>query len=454
MKMYLLPVLAFSVAICAAADGASDKPLTLHECISEALGRSPRLESGRYTLAADKEAIKKEQAGLLPNLTAGAELQNLTGSPVGPFSVLNVNNPDVTGLRANSKRGPNRVSLASVGNGTLRMRYPLYEQGSIFGLNNAPAVAATKSVYIRQQWTMRLSEQLVVETLAGTFYNATAYQQKAALDGEKVELSKKRLVIMKQELALDLTLPQYVELAKAELAADEQTLATSQQRAQDSMVQLAQLIGRPLHQKFKLDLTEPRIPALPPLEDFLKRVALQHPAVGIQQANIDVAQQNLRLAQAALLPNVNFVTEYTGATAFGAQNPDLLYMVLRVEVPVFDFGHGLAAEREERDKLKAAQAELGQVYLDLRESILTELSDIHTTESTIAGLERDCIQTKNSADLIREEHELGAATELALVDAEEAFTKAKDALTLARLVQRLEYVRLQRLAGGVWVWNR
>jgi outer membrane protein TolC len=446
----------FLALTCAAVAGGDGKPLTLRECINQALGRSPRLEADRYKLAADNEAIKKARAGLLPKLTASFDLQNLTGSPVGPFAVLGVNNVDETGISSvrASQRSPIRVDLASVGDASVQIRYPLYENGSILGLNNAPAVAAAKSLYARQQWTIRLSEQSVIETLASTFYNTTAYLQKVDLDREKVELSKKRVEIMKQELALHLTLPQYVELAKAELQADEQNLAASQHRVLDSAMQLAQLIGRPLRLSLTLDLSEPHIPALPALEAFLNRVASQHPAIGVQQANIDLAQQNLRLAEAALLPKVDFVTSYTWATAFGRENPDLFYMLLRVEVPIFDWGHGLAEEREERDKMKAAQAELRQVDVDLREIILSELSDIHTTEGVIARLERDYIQARNNLGLEKERHEQGIANELFLVDAEEALAKAKDDLILAKLAQRLEYVRLQRLAGGVWVWNR
>ena len=177
-------------------------------------------------------------------------------------------------------------------------------------------------------------------------------------------------------------------------------------------------------------------------------------AVGVQQANITLAQQNLRLAEAALWPSVNFVTSYTGATAFGRENPDLLFMMLNVEVPIFDWGHGRDQKQEEEFKLKAAQAELGQVHLDLREAILSELSNIHTTESAIATLESDYLSAKNNVDLIQEQHDQGISTQLALVDAQEALSKAKDQVLLARLVQRLEYVQLQKLSGGIWVWNK
>ena len=437
--------------------GSENKPLTLHECISEALGRSPRLESEQYTLAGDQEAIKKARAGLLPSLQARGDLENVTGSPIGPFSILGINNLDETGVVTTSPRNRStkvQANFATVGTGSLVLDYPLYQKGSILGLNNAPAVASAKSTFVRQQWTIRLSEQTVIETLAAAYLNATAYQRKVELDQHKVELSKKRLAIIQQELRLDLTLAQDVELAKAQLAADQQLLQTGKQRAADSTMQLAQLIGRPLHQQLNLDLSEPRIPPLPPLEQFLNRVAKNHPAIGVQQANIDVAKQNLRLAESALWPSVNFTSSYTQGTAFATENPHLFTFGLNVSIPVFDWGYNLDNEREERARLKAAQAELGQVDLELRESILTLLSDIHTTESAIATLESDYVSAQNNFNLTNEQHEQGIAKELALVNAESDLLKIKDGLVVAKLVEQLQYVQLQKLSGGVWAWNK
>ncbi|MBV9878131.1 MAG: TolC family protein [Verrucomicrobia bacterium] len=183
-------------------------------------------------------------------------------------------------------------------------------------------------------------------------------------------------------------------------------------------------------------------------------MALHHPAIKAQEANIDVAQQNLRIAESALLPTVGLSGSYTVGTAFSTENPTLFIFGLHASVPIFDWGHNLDAEREERNRVKAAQAELGQVDLELRESLLTQLSDIHTTESAIAALERDYVAAKNSYTLTNEQHEQGTATELALVDAEAIVVKVQDDLVLAKLVQRLQYVQLQKIAGGIWAWNR
>jgi outer membrane protein TolC len=281
-----------------------------------------------------------------------------------------------------------------------------------------------------------------------------AFLNKVELDQQTVELSKKRLEILEEELKLNLTLPQYVEVAKQQLAANEQLLATSREREEDSERILRELLRRPSTQKLRIDTSDPLIPTLPALEGLLNRISEVHPSVAIQQANIEEAKQQYHLSETALYPSVNFETTYGGGTAFGPIPLDQFYAGIGVEVPIFDFGHKLSAEHENLDQLKAAQAQLEQVRLSLKDAILTQISTIHTNESELADLERSYVEAKTQVDLIQSEHDQGLATQLALVDAQLNLQQVNDQMLLLRLQQRVEYANLQRLAGGVWVWNR
>jgi outer membrane protein TolC len=434
--------------------------LTLHECITECVKGNPRLLSEQFTLAADKENIWKVRSAALPDLTGHADFGGLSGSPNGNWALLGINDPDITGVvttrgaSRESGRGPFRIGWGWVGTGQLRLEYPLYANGSIFGLNNFPAVATAKANYSKQTWQIRLAAQDVIANLVGVFYNTVAFLNKVELDQQTVELSKKRLEILEEELKLNLTLPQYVEVAKQQLAANEQLLATSREREEDSERILRELLRRPSTQKLRIDTSDPLIPTLPALEGLLNRISEVHPSVAIQQANIEEAKQQYHLSETALYPSVNFETTYGGGTAFGPTPLDQLYAGIGVEVPIFDFGHKLSAEHENLDQLKAAQAQLEQVRLSLKDAILTQISTIHTNESELADLERSYVEAKTQVDLIQSEHDQGLATQLALVDAQLNLQQVNDQMLLLRLQQRVEYANLQRLAGGVWVWNR
>jgi outer membrane protein TolC len=452
-------LLAILMWVGAVANGGTDRALTLRDCIAQGLGKNPGLKSERFTLAADKENIWKAKASFLPDFTAQAKLWLINGSPPGPFTVLGVNDFDNgavvrSGKQTSTSKAPLRVGWAPVGTGGVGVTYPIYEDGSVLGLNNPPAVKVAKADYKRQDWTIRLTEQDVIAKIVGVFLNVTVYQQKVELDQQKVNLSKKHLEIVQEELALNLVLPQQVDIAKADLAANEQLLLTSQQRATDTERILAEFLGRPPTQKLRLDQSQPAIPSLPPLNDLLNRAAATHPAVEVERENVEVAQQQYRLAQTALYPSVKAGVSYTGSTAFGSENLDTFTAQLDVEVPIFDFGHNLAAEHAALDHVKAAQAQLEAVQLSIRESILTQLGQIHTIESNLADMERNYVLASNAVELIKSEHEQGIANQLALVDAELGLVGAKDDLLLSQLVLRLEYAQLQRLAGGVWAWNR
>lgn len=438
---------------------AGDRSLTVHECIVESLKQNPQLLSQHFTLQANKENIWKEQSGFYPQVNGAATFRGYTGSPVGDWSVLGINDTNLTGVvlsKGGSKgsRAPFRLNWGWVGIGALTLNYPLYANGSVFGFNNPPAVAMAKANYNKQGWVIRLTEQDVIGHVVGSFYNTIAYLQKLELDRENVELTRKRLEILEEELRLSLTLPQYVEIAKQQLAASQQLFTTSQQRADASERLLLELIGRPAKAGVHLDTSDPLMPTLPGIDSLLTRVSDEHPAVAIQKAIIEEAKQQYRLAQTALYPSVNFQTQYSGGTAFGPSPLDQFYTGIAVDVPVFDFGHKLSAEHEALDHYKSTQAELEEVRLTLREAVLNQLESIHTTEADLAELERSYVAAKTNLDLIQSEHDQGISTQLALVDAQLNLWQVKDQMVLARLQLRVEYANLQRLTGGVWVWNR
>lgn len=457
-RVPLLLVLWAAIGLSAQAAG-SGGVTTLHQCIVECLGKNPSMAAQRLLLAADKEGIWKARSGLLPELTGSAEIAGLSGSPSGYWALLGINDPDITGQvtrggRLSTSHGPFRIAWGAVGTGQVKLEYPIYANGSILGLNNAPAVASAKAAYDRQTWTIRLTEQDVIASLVGAFFHTTAYERKVELDQQVVALAEKRVEIEEEELRLNLILPQVVELAKQELQAKKQSLMTSEQWAADSEKMLLEYLGRTSRQKLNLDKTEPRIPALPPLDGFLDKVSAAHPVIAIQKANIVEAQQAYRLAQVALFPSVNLETSYSGGTGFGPFPLDQFFAGVGVQVPIFDFGHKLSAEHEKLDQLKAAQVQLDQVRLTLREAILAQIDQIHTLEATLAQLQEAYVSANTNLALIQSEHDQGITTQLALTDAQIGLVEANDNLLLYRLAEWIDYAQLQRLTGGVWVWNR
>ena len=108
--------------------------LTLQDCIAVALGESSKLEASRFDLLAAGEEIRAARASLWPSLTGSATGEAFSGRSAGTFALVSTS---ATGEGVNARR---QVNLAGIGIFGLRLDYPIFKDGSIFGLNDAPTV--------------------------------------------------------------------------------------------------------------------------------------------------------------------------------------------------------------------------------------------------------------------------------------------------------------------------
>src|SRR5205814_6066888 len=107
-------------------------PLTLRDCIAIALGESPKLEATRFDLLAAGAEIRAAQDLLWPNLKGSATGEMFSGDRTGKFGIVNAG---ITGGGISTR---SHVNLAGIGFFDLRLDYPVFKDGSIFGFNDAP----------------------------------------------------------------------------------------------------------------------------------------------------------------------------------------------------------------------------------------------------------------------------------------------------------------------------
>jgi len=468
--------------------------LTLRQCIDEAYGLSPALKAEQLDIDAAGDEIIRQRTALLPSVSASMMAGVIDGYPVSPFSIVtgeDLENGQVGGsqrqvatttVRTTTTAGGktrtgettseqnvtssteakqlHRADMAPLSTEHIELDYPLFQNGSILGLNDAPAVASARAAKQGLEWTRKLGEEKVVFDLCNAFFIAEWYQQKLGRDEARVYFSRQRLDIVKLQYQLQLMLAQDVELAKAQLAADEETLAATKQSVRDSYAVLAVLIGEPAGRVAKLEGSGPAFPELPALDALLREARTEHPAVGEQEAVVDAARATYRLDQAALLPAVNLSTSYTLGQNLGhlstasADTPALYAAGVTVNVPIFDWGSRLAEEREARTKIGAEEARESQVEMDVSTAIAKLYDAIHDLERQLAGATEAEVTANNAAALSREQRATGALNQLAVVTAEETLLAAQESVETTRLAELETYTQLEQAAGGAWRWAR
>ena len=491
-QWFLRAAVAIAAAGLLAAAQCEAAGLTLHQCIEAAYGLSPSLKADQLDIDAAGQEIVRQRTALLPSINATATAEVIDGYPISPFSIVtgeDLENEAVVGSTrevqtttvrttttssgktrtgetistrdVNSSILPrelHRADFAPLSTEHIELDYPLFQNGSILGLNDAPAVASARAAKGELEWTRKLGEEKVVFDLCNAFFIAQWYQQKLARDEARVYFSRQRLDIVKLQYALKLMLAQDVELARTELASDEQTLGATKQSVRDSYAVLAVLIGQPAEHVARLEGNSPAFPALPGLDGLLSRAQEEHPAVGVQRSVVDIAREKYRLDQAALLPSVVLSTSYTLGQNLGhlstssADTPALYAGGVTVNVPIFDWGSRLAEERESRIEIGAQEATEAQVKMDVATTIAKLYDAIHDLERQFATNIEAQVSADNAAHLARQQRSMGALDQLTLVGLEEVLLAAEDTVETTRLTELETYTELEQAAGGTWRW--
>src|SRR5881398_1146183 len=181
-------------------------PLTLQDCIAIALGESPKLEASRFDLLAAGEEIRAAQASLWPNLTGSATGEAFSGDRTSKFGIVNAG---TTGAGISTNK---HVDLAGVGIFGLKLEYPLFKDGSIFGFNDAPAVELKTAERNALAWTAHLTREDVIYRLTQVFVDTVSAENRVEPTDHRVALLERSVDIHKEEQQKGLLLPIDVEV--------------------------------------------------------------------------------------------------------------------------------------------------------------------------------------------------------------------------------------------------
>src|SRR5437667_4733525 len=283
-----------------ALEARSHHPLTLHDCIAIALGESPALEASRFDVLSAAQEVRAAQGMLLPQVTGSAQYELFSGSPVSKFGVLSLGSvtPNGTVVTANTV-GSSEVELYSA-----HLKYPLIADGSILGLNNAPAVAEKKAKKQALAWTVNLTREEVIYRISDEFVTTVSARNRMGLAERRVKLADQSVSITQEQQKQGLKLPIDVKVAKDQFSAAQTLLTLLRQQAVAGSLGLSKTLGLSSSSKLSLSNILPDPPDPPPTTEQLLGARLSHhPAVEKHRAVIAQAKQDYRRQRFRLDPS-------------------------------------------------------------------------------------------------------------------------------------------------------
>jgi outer membrane protein TolC len=420
-------------------------PLALQDCIAIALGESSKLEASRFDLLAAGEEIRAAQASLWPNLTGSATGEAFSGSSTSTFALVSTN---ISGQGVNARR---QVNLAGIGIFGLRLDYPIFKDGSIFGLNDAPPVELKRAQRNALAWTTHLTREEVIYRITQAFVATVSAQNRVQPIDHRVDLLERSLGITKQEQQNGLLLPLDVKVVQEQLSGAQSLSKAIHEQAMAGSLGLARLLGFPSSSHVRLASTLPEPPDPPSATLLLGKLLALHPSLQVQRANIEKAKQDYRLERFRLYPSVDLHGRAVDVSDF-ENDAHVLIGGITVNVPIFDFGAQLATVRARKDTYNAEQARLGAVGDDLASEIVSIYEQIYASSEAILRLQTELGKLDRDLRVAQSQQQQGITQPLTAIDAELALVAKHDELDVVQTRRLLLYANLQKATGGAWKW--
>ncbi len=295
-------------------------------------------------------------------------------------------------------------------------------------------------------------ELTLLSGVANTYAQALSLREQSRI--AELNLANAQNVLKLVQTRFDSGSATALELAqqKSLVAAQQRQLPLVQQQAQDALISLAALLGRPVQ-----DLQTGAEPfdrlQWPTIAAGVPSDLLSHrPDIARAEAQLAAAEADVKVARAAMLPSVTLSAQLgSGANQFDDIIRSPFYnLTAGLLAPVFNNGR-LSAER---DKARARQEELLETY---RAAIINGFADVEKALNSIRGLDaqrqwqsEELNQAQTAFDIAQSRYEAGAEDLLTVLETQRTLYTAQDLNVQLRLSRLQASIGLYKALGGGW----
>ena len=398
---------------------------TISSALSLAYMGNPDLNQQRASTRATDEGVARAKSSYRPTVVgAGAVGFNHTELSLGSSITSTTNATTGGGATGATAVGGTTTGASSTNSGATSLNtntFPSQAQltvtQNIFnGNRSANGVKQAESNVMLSRETTRNTEQ-------NTLLNgATAYMN-VLRDTAILELNKNNITVLEEQLRQTRDRFNVGEVTRTDVAQSESSLAnarsqyfTAQANLQTSIANYRQIIGV---EPRRLEAARPIDALLPSTLDTAIQVSFtEHPSIQAAFHNVDVAQLQVQISEAALYPTLNIVGNVQASNAYEGYPQGKLFngsILGQLNVPLYSGGADFANIRQAKELL--AQARL---QADLQRTI------IRANVVSSWGL------LQSSKAVVREEAKVGQRTTLDVLIAQQTLLMSRVSLVSAQ----------------------
>jgi outer membrane protein len=412
-----------SIAVMALAAGSGAPSAAQAETIFSALSRAyngnPDLNQNRASLRARDEEAPKALAGMRPRASISAN--------AGP-QYSNVKIP--AGRTTLGDRNFSYDQYVGYPRGaTLNLSQTLFD-----GNRTASALQQAESNVFAGRASLRLSEQTIFQN------GATAYMN-VLRDTAVLSLRRKNVTVLEEQLKQTQDRFQVGEVTRTDVAQAESSLAqahtdvyAAQAALKTSIASYRQIIGV---EPNRLEPAQPVEKLLPKsLQTAVSIAIIEHPSVVAALHQVDAAAQAVKVAEAALAPNlsVNASVSQQYDSFLGSPNSRQFSAAAQgqLNIPLYQGGSEYASIRQAKEQLGQARLSADLQRDLVRSSLVSGYAQLEAAKSSIVSSEAAAKAAEVALTGVREEAKVGQRTTLDVLNAQQVLLNARVNVVIAQ----------------------
>jgi outer membrane protein len=414
--------LAVAVIACAAVPVAAYQARgeTLDSALAQAYRNNPSLNSQRASVRATDEYVPQALSGYRPRVTitaTGGEQSISTTAKTAGF----VPNVPASYLTQSGYNAPFSAGVTAT-------------QTLFNGFQTANKTRQAESQVLAARATLHIAEQNVLLNAVTAYMNLLRDTAILDLQRRNVEVLQEQLRQTRDRFNVGEVTRTDVAQAESRLAAGRSQVLSAEANYKSSTATYRQVIG-----------TEPGklTPGMPvdrySPHSLAAAVGLgtsAHPAVAAAQYNVDVAQQQVKVAEGALYPTLsvqgNFQKNYDPVGTLNTIESYQASVLGILSVPIYEGGAEYSAIRQAKEALGQKRLDLDTARDQVRQNVVQSWGVLEAAKATIESTQAQVQAAEIALNGVREEARVGQRTTLDVLNAQQELVNARVALVTAQ----------------------
>jgi len=406
-------------AACLIVAAAQSRAETLDSALVKAYGNNPQLNAQRASLRATDEGVSKAQSGYRPKIQASTDI----GAQYFNYRAPN----PVFGQPGN----PTRTLISSFNNvprgAQAQLTQTLFDSGA-----TSNSVRQAESLVLAGRETLRNTEEVVLFSGAQAYMNVLRDTATLNLQKSNVDVLEEQLRQTRDRFNVGEVTRTDVAQAESRLEGARSQVSAAEANLKGSIASYRQIIGV---EPKTLAPGRPVDRLLPPNLDTAVRIAIAgNPQVVSAFHNVDAAEFQVKIAEAALGPNVSLSALAQQRYDFQLSNDQrtTAQVMATLTVPIYQGGAEYSAIRTAKEQLGAQRLAADQARDQVRQAMIANWSNLDASKAQILAAQAQISASEVALNGVREEAKVGQRTTLDVLNAQQDLLNARVALVTAQ----------------------